>query len=107
ESVRLLQGIASKQRETWRFERVMGQPQTPASALAVHTSSLSYRRWALSLWSHRAVLVRRQALHPPHLSAWLCIHQYEGSWTDDGAPYYGGLQMDLGFQARYGRSLLR
>src|SRR5438552_3981008 len=51
ESVRLLQGIASKQRETWRFERVMGQPQTPASALAIHTSSLSYRRWALSLWS--------------------------------------------------------
>ena len=84
----------------------MGQPQTPASALAVHTSSLSYRRWALSLWSHRAVLVRRQALHPPHLSAWLCIHQYEGSWTDDGAPYYGGLQMDLGFQQTYGRALL-
>jgi hypothetical protein len=29
---------------------------------------------------------------PPHYAEWLCIHGYEGSWTDDGAPYYGGLQ---------------
>lgn len=43
---------------------------------------------------------------PPHYSAWLCIHQYEGSWDDDGSPYYGGLQMDLPFQASYGSSLL-
>ena len=35
-----------------------------------------------------------------------CIHRYEGAWADDGAPYYGGLQMDLGFQRRYGSSLL-
>jgi hypothetical protein len=32
----------------------------------------------------------------------MCIHQYEGSWTDSGGPYWGGLQMDLGFQATYG-----
>ena len=48
-----------------------------------------------------------RAQHPPHLRAWLCIHHYEGSWTDSGAPYYGGLQMDLGFQRRYGGRLLR
>jgi hypothetical protein len=107
EAVRLLEGIASKQRETWRFEGLMGKPRTPASTLAWRTSSLSYRRWAYSLWSRRAIRVRRQALHPPHLSAWLCIHRYEGSWRDDGAPYYGGLQMDLGFQSTYGPVLLR
>ena len=32
----------------------------------------------------------------------LCIHHFEGSWTDPGAPYYGGLQMDSGFMAAYG-----
>ena len=31
---------------------------------------------------------------------------YVGSWSDSGAPYYGGLQMDLGFQRVYGRDLL-
>lgn len=45
--------------------------------------------------------------YPPHYSAWLCIHRYEGSWTDSGSPYYGGLQMDYGFQATYGGKLLR
>lgn len=35
-----------------------------------------------------------------------CIHQYEGSWTDPGAPHYGGLQMDLQFQRSYGGAFL-
>ena len=39
--------------------------------------------------------------------AWLCIHRYEGSWTDRGGPYYGGLQMDISFQQSYGWHLLR
>ena len=33
----------------------------------------------------------------------MCIHSHEGSWTDSGAPYWGGMQMDLSFQAAYGR----
>ena len=37
----------------------------------------------------------------------LCIHHYEGSWTDPYGPYYGGLQMDLSFQYTYGRAFLR
>jgi len=32
----------------------------------------------------------------------LCIHRYEGSWSDPGAPYYGGLQMDINFQLTFG-----
>ena len=43
-----------------------------------------------------------RAKHPPHLRQFLCIHRYEARWTDTGAPYYGGLQMDLGFQRSYG-----
>ena len=49
---------------------------------------------------------QRKAENPPHMAACLCIHRYEGSWTT-GGPYYGGLQMDLGFQHSYGPWLLR
>ena len=45
--------------------------------------------------------------YPPHYQAWLCIHSYEGSWTDSGAPFWGGLQMDYDFQATYGAKLLQ
>lgn len=38
---------------------------------------------------------------PPHYSAWLCIHSHEGSWTDTGDPYWGGLQMDQNFMNAY------
>ncbi len=30
-----------------------------------------------------------------------CVHRYEGSWTDPGAPYWGGFQMSLWFQEHY------
>ena len=26
----------------------------------------------------------------------LCVHSHEGSWLDAGAPFYGGMQFDLG-----------
>jgi len=54
--------------------------------------------------SARAVIPRKA---PPHQASWLCIHRYEGSWTDPGAPYYGGLQMDWNFMWTYGRWFLR
>jgi hypothetical protein len=58
-------------------------------------------------WRHREHTVWLRANHPPALHAWLCIHRYEGSWTDSGSPYWGGLQMDLSFQESYGGWLLR
>jgi hypothetical protein len=36
----------------------------------------------------------------------LCIHSFEGSWTDPAAPHWGGLQMDLDFQRSYGGPFL-
>lgn len=39
--------------------------------------------------------------------AFLCIHSHEGSWTDSGAPFWGGLQMDTGFQRSYGGEFYR
>ena len=62
----------------------------------------------LHLWQHRAVARQGSGRsNPPHKAQWLCIHRYEGSWTDPNSPYYGGLQMDVEFQRTYGRELLR
>jgi hypothetical protein len=65
-------------------------------------------KWHVKLLAHYQA--KWDKLHPPlpaHYSAWLCIHRYEGSWTDDGSPYYGGLQMDMEFQRNYGAKLLK
>jgi hypothetical protein len=41
------------------------------------------------------------------MRGFMCIHRFEGSWTDPGAPYYGGLQMDWTFMNTYGGDYLR
>jgi hypothetical protein len=69
--------------------------------------SISDVQRAVVLWKHRATTARRLAERPPHKAQFLCIHRFEGSWTDSGPPYYGGLQMDLGFQRAYAPQLLR
>jgi len=67
----------------------------------------------LRLWQRRgalaAVAVSEHGLVPDWLNgAFLCIHRYEGSWTSNsGNGYYGGLQMDREFQARYGSGFLQ
>lgn len=72
-------------------------------------SELGWYRAAVR-W-HSSLLAQYQAklapVLPPHYTAWLCIHSYEGSWTDSGAPYWGGLQMDYSFMEAYGADLLR
>jgi hypothetical protein len=92
--------------ETWRWQRLMGRPRTPVMHEQVGGGS-GYRVWLLRLWEGRAARAWRLARRPPHRTAWLCIHSYEGRWTDPNPPYYGGLQMDLGFQRAYGADLLR
>jgi hypothetical protein len=99
--------IAALQRETWRWQRLMGVPLTQTEGRTLAEMRVSHVRAAVELWRRRAARARAQAAHPPHLNAWLCIHRYEGSWTDSGAPYYGGLQMDVSFQRHYGAALLR
>jgi hypothetical protein len=93
--------IDAYRHKTWRWQRVMGRPlmrrlrhipSDPADKIA--------------LWRRVALRTQRRAQNPPHKQQWLCIHRFEGSWTDPNPPYYGGLQMDLGFQRRYGRLLL-
>lgn len=90
-------------------------------------AAVSTRHWTLLSpvpWEgllHRSWLRRdrayvrelERALVPSWLwRAFLCIHYNprtghgEGAWNDPNPPYFGGLQMDLGFQRTYGRHLL-
>jgi hypothetical protein len=99
----LVKAIRHYRVATLRLKHVMGGPVPKVRSL----KHASLER-AQVIWRLRAAVVKRRfRAGPPHRRAWLCIHHYEGSWRDDGAPYYGGLQMDLGFQQRYGRALLR
>jgi hypothetical protein len=95
------------QHATWHWQRLMGVSRTPTEGRVLSEMSIPDVEGAVKLWERRAAAARRAAQHPPHLSQFLCIHHYEGSWTDGGGPYYGGLQMDLGFQRTYAPQLLR
>jgi hypothetical protein len=103
----LVRQIHHYRRVTWRWQSVMGVRRTPATRAAVKDPSHRYKVWLRNLWKHRAKRARRRATHPPHMAGWLCIHSHEGAWNDPKGPYYGGLQMDLGFQRTYGAQLLR
>lgn len=103
----LLGRIAERRAETWRWQLLMRQARAPSSGSARRSRAPAYRRWVLRLWSRRARHARRLAAKPPHRAEWLCIHAHEAPWHDGSGPYYGGLQMDLGFQRLYGADLLR
>jgi hypothetical protein len=91
-----------------RWRALMGRPRPYIRWPETPFASLHERRqWLMRAWSVKAARARWRGLHPPHRRAWLCIHAYEGAWRDPFAPYYGGLQMDLTFQRRYGAWLLR
>ena len=92
---------------TWRWQRVMGERLTRSSTTYRTDPSRRYKRWVRNLWLGRATTAHRRAVNPPHVGTWLCIHRHEGAWTDGGGPYYGGLQMDISFQAHYAPVLLR
>jgi hypothetical protein len=87
--------------EAWRWQRTMGRKLTrdlkdpPADVQA-----------KIAVWKQVVLKLRWRAQNPPHKHQWLCIHHFEGAWTDPKPPYYGGLQMDLGFQRTYGPQLL-
>jgi len=101
----LVAAIRQHRRETWRWQRLIGQARTPAAA-GERDPTHAYRRWVRNLWRRRAAVARRRAANPPHRGAWTCIHGHEGAWNDPNSPYYGGLQMDLAFQRVWGPELL-
>ncbi len=85
---------------------IRGRPPHDVSRRLSAHSVLRLRALARA-WRRREHAAWRRANHPPNFGGWLCIHHYEGSWTDSGGPYWGGLQMNLSFQAHYGGWLLR
>ena len=101
---------ADARRRYWL--RVMHRP-VPPSASRVPRLPLGDLRRAAEWRTQRAVELARTAKRPPHLYAWLCIQRHETggpypAWrTNTGNGYYGGLQMDRGFQATYGPQLYR
>ena len=99
--------IVGYQQATWRWQRLMGVPLVQTEGRLLTEMSMPDIERAVRLWEQRAAAARRQAANPPHKAAFLCIHHYEGSWTDSGGPYYGGLQMNLGFQQTYAPWLVR
>lgn len=95
--------------------RVVQHARTGITWIKTHPTNFKlYRRYREALSDHEWLLRFGKDLQaryapvftPPHLADWLCIHRYEGSWDDPGAPYYGGLQMDWNFMQAYGRHLL-
>jgi hypothetical protein len=99
--------IAGFQKATWHWQRVMGVRPTPAASRVLATLSGHEIQLLDRRWQARSAAAYRRAQHPAHLQELLCIHRYEGSWRDGSAPYYGGLQMDVGFQQTYGGWLFR
>jgi hypothetical protein len=63
-----------------------------AIILSLTTASTAQASHSSAMFTHPSYIVR----------GLLCIHHYEGSWSDPGSPYWGGLQMDLSFQQAYG-----
>jgi len=99
--------IARFRTQTWHWERVMGVAVTPENVRTLATLTPEAAQGAAGLWRQRSDRAYVEAQHPPHLRQFLCIHRFEGSWTDTGEPYYGGLQMDRSFQESYGDWLYR
>jgi hypothetical protein len=107
EAAELAGQIAMHRSRAWHWQRVLGIRRTPTDFAERSTASVHALRSLRDRWRARVIDVRTRAKRPPHKAAWSCIQRYEGRWNDPDAPYYGGLQMDITFQRRYGTYLLR
>jgi hypothetical protein len=94
------------------LDRVMHLPPAhvqPTATRRLQTAQTPRERAhiLISAWRHVYEQTEAAYRNPPLLAALWCIHGGEGSWHDTRNPIYdGGLQMDYGFQARYGGFLL-
>jgi hypothetical protein len=109
---RLLTRVAYSRRLTLQLRRIYPGTVTRSFASAKADTGTE----TLRLWQERsaraALAVAQHALARPEvpqylMNAFACIHRYEGAWSSNtGNGYYGGLQMDLPFQSRYGADYL-
>lgn len=101
---------------TWERQDQLGTARTKSNFHPWRIQSCKYTVWVAHLWAKRAKsskralieMLRAQSAQGALTSDWACIHRYEGAWdANTGNGYYGGLQMDLGFQSSYGPEFLR
>jgi hypothetical protein len=106
------QTLSKLQRQTLYLERVMhARPTTVRRAakrrLAAAETPRDRDRILIAYWLRVRDRLAGAYAHPPYLAELTCIHRGEGDWHDTRNPVYdGGLQMDLGFESRYGGFLL-
>lgn len=109
-----VQGVYFYREATRSWERKMGHKPSKSNFNASLIHSCKYTVWTAHHWAKRAketkkqyekfVQEQRQSLY----GKWECIHRYEGAWNaNTGNGYYGGLQMDMDFQSRYGAEYYR
>jgi hypothetical protein len=93
---------SAEQLPTYRSEalRLEGLMQKPGGGGPIGGGTVDF-------WRKRAQEARSRAARPQHLTEFLCIHRYEGSWiARTGNGYFGGLQMNMDFMRAYGPELL-
>lgn len=88
--------------KTWRLQDSAGRSRTRSSHAERRTSSIQFLWWIDHLWLRRQraaskLRPRTTISRIGHYALWMCIHSREGAWNDEGAPYYGGLQMSYGW----------
>jgi hypothetical protein len=103
--------IASERRLAVRLRRIYpGHVSRSYLRLRERNARAVLRTWQ-SRSAVAALAVSRNghpALPTALVRAFTCIHAYEGSWTaNTGNGYYGGLQMDVSFESRYGADFVR
>jgi hypothetical protein len=79
--------------------RIIAKDRWVIRTRKVHDSYVVWWHRQQLKWTLREYRETRAKMAPPiaHKQGWLCIHSNEASWSDDGAPYYGGLQMSKGW----------
>lgn len=97
--------IATIRSQTWRYQDRAGAARWPTRYLE-RRGSERYLNYLARMWRHRMKAAhsayQRASALPAHYRDWLCIHRYEGAWTDAGAPYWGGVQFGYSEWQRYG-----
>lgn len=114
-----VKGVYFYRSVTHKWEIKLGRTPTKSNFNASRIHSCKYVVWVAHTWQHRAATTRKeyvqyiieikraQQAQGGLTGDWSCIHRYEGSWTaNTGNGYYGGLQMDIGFQSTYGSEFL-
>lgn len=115
----IVKGVYYYRGVTRKYERKLGRTPSKSDFNASKIHSCKYALWVAHMWSDRAAhrkhdfndylkKLREQRQSEGALTSdWACIHHYEGAWNaNTGNGYYGGLQMDMGFQSTYGPEFL-